>query len=172
MEINKNQSNEPTVGSNFFESIPPVVIENYPSLWKNSTEALHITNSIENKQATYGNIKLNETRYKAVVKGFGCTALFTASLLMASKQLGVRIRLDDGTSKHSMLSNAEHICKRNSTIVRKYYDDENIEYEDTSCETKTREDIFIPTDFPDEMFASDYLVKSNRFDKVLEGAMQ
>lgn len=33
---------------------------------------------------------LNETENKTVVKGFGGTALFTAGLLMTSKQLGDR----------------------------------------------------------------------------------
>ncbi len=41
METNRNYANEPTVGINFFESIPPVGLENYSSRWKNTIEATH-----------------------------------------------------------------------------------------------------------------------------------
>jgi hypothetical protein len=172
MEINKNHANEPAVGISFFESIPPVGLQDYSSRWKNSTPPL--TNSIENKQTTHGNIKLNETEDKAVVKGFGGTALFTAGLLIATKQQGVRIRLDDGISKNGTISNAENICKRNPTIVRKYCNEELTEGRDTSCKTKTIEDenTCVPKDFPDEIFASDYPMKSGNLNKIVEEYVQ
>jgi hypothetical protein len=103
METNRNHSNEPTVGINFFESIPPVGLENYSFRWKNPVDLTHVPNSVENKQTKHDNIRLNEPQNKAVVKGFGSTALFTAGLLAVSKQQGNRIRLDDGISKHSIL---------------------------------------------------------------------
>ena len=52
METNRNYANEPTVGINFFESIPPVGLENYSPRWKNPIEATQETDRLENKQTT------------------------------------------------------------------------------------------------------------------------
>jgi hypothetical protein len=169
MQRNKSYANEPTVGINFFENIPPVGLENYPSIGKNSTDVKHVSNSTEDKQTTNGHTDLNETQDKAVVKGFGGTALFTFGLLMTSK----RIRLDDdGTTKNGTLSNAEDICKRNPTIVKKYCNEEIAEEGDSSSKTIKDEDVCISTDFPDEIFASDCILekirsKSNRCENWL-----
>jgi hypothetical protein len=57
METNRNQSNEPTVGINFFESNPPVGLENYSFRWKNS-DLTYLPNSIENKQPKDDNIPI------------------------------------------------------------------------------------------------------------------
>lgn len=81
MEINKNNANEPTVGIKFFESISPVVLENYSSRWNNRVDLAYGPNSTENTKTKRGTIQLNEPQGKAVVEGFGSTALFTTGLL-------------------------------------------------------------------------------------------
>jgi hypothetical protein len=169
MGINKNYANELTVGINFFENIPPVRIEKDLSQWKRSTEAPYIAHNIEGRQR---NTKLNDTEEKTVVKGFGGTALFTAGLLMTSKQAGDRIRLDEGVRRHNKLHNSEDICKRNPTIVKKYYNERDIEFENISCKTKEDEEIDIPLDFHDDIFASDYHAKNRNLKKILEVAIQ
>jgi hypothetical protein len=117
METNRNHSNEPTVGINFFENIPPVGLEKYPFRWKNPVDLTHGPNSVENKGTKHNKIRLNEPQDKAVVKGFGSTALFTAALLAISNQQGSRIRLDDGISKHSKLCN-ELSCENSYKIYK------------------------------------------------------
>ena len=51
------------------------------------------------------------------------------------------------------LSEAEQICKRNPTIVRKLQE-EQLE-KNTEDDYETDEDDIMPTDFPDETLASD-----------------
>ena len=117
MRSNKNLESELTVGINFFENVPPVGKENCSGQWKKSIELPKVTNRhIEKELKTPNGI-----RDKTIVKGFGETALFTLALLVTSKKSGDRIRLDDDAVKQqTKLCNAESICRRNPTIVRKY----------------------------------------------------
>ncbi|MDQ4067667.1 MAG: hypothetical protein M3114_08780, partial [Thermoproteota archaeon] len=173
MEINKNYTNELTVGINFFENIPPVRIKNDLSQYKISSEVPYVTNNIENRQTRQGNLEPNKTKNKTVVNGFGATALFTAGLLMTSKQSGERIRLDEGLRKHKRLHNSEDICKRNPTNVRKYYNEDAIEAdENISCKTKEDEEISIPSEFREDILASDYHAKRGNLKKILEVAIK
>ena len=169
MQVNKNYANELTVGINFFENIPPVRIQKDLSLWKRSTVAPY---KDETEQTKQGNTKTYEVAKKTVVKGFGETALFTAGLLITSEQAGDHIRLDDGLKKHNKLHNSEDICKRNPTIVRKYYNEKDIEAENNICRIKEDEELHMPSDFQEDILASDYEANSGNLKKLLEVAIQ
>lgn len=169
MTIKTDRTNEPTVGINFFENIPPGGSENYSFRWKNSTKVKHVSNNTADKKTRHGSIGLNETQDNAVVKGFGSTPLFTVGLLVTSKQ---RIRLDDdGAAKNGKLSNAEDICKRNRTIVKNYWNEDVAEEGDNTSKTIKDEDECIPTDFKEPRFASDYALKTAT-SKLLEDCLK
>jgi hypothetical protein len=168
MQVNKNYANELTVGINFFENVPPVRIQKDLSQWKRSTEAPYM----ESKQTKQKNTKAHDVAKKTVVKGFGGTALFTAGLLITSEQAGDHIRLDDGLKKHNRLHNSEDICKRNPTIVRKYYNEKDIEAENNICRIKEDEELHMPSDFREDILASDYHTKSGNLKKILGVAIQ
>ena len=126
----------------------------------------------ESKQTKQKNTKAPDVAKKTVVKGFGGTALFTAGLLITSEQAGDHIRLDDGLKKHNRLHNSEDICKRNPTIVRKYYNEKDIEAENNICRIKEDEELLMPSDFREDILASDYHTRSGNLKKILGVAIQ
>jgi hypothetical protein len=161
MKSNKNFESEPTVGINF-ENIPPVGTENRSSQWRIPIEVPKVSTTRTNGQIQEELKTPNEIREKTVIKGFGETTLFTLGLMVTSKESGDRIRLDDVNKQQTRLCNAESICRRNPTVVRKYYKEmETSENQDRSCETDKNDHV--PVDFQDEIFASDFATKKGKF---------
>jgi hypothetical protein len=110
---------------------------------------------------------MNIHRVKAVLKasktifvrGFGVTPLFVLGMVTKSEATGECVRLDDDIGKKGKLSEAEQICKRNYTMVKKLHKEEvQLEKNNNDCEANENE--LMPTDFPDETLASDYGTKT------------
>ena len=163
MQTSKQNENEPTVGNNFFENIPPVGKTNYLTSSRKfdgvkqvTTEGITETRESQNSPAE---LKAPET---VVIKGFGESPLFVLGMLTKAEATEECVRLDDDTGKKSILSEAEQICKRNSTIVRKLYQEEEQIEKDNDNDYEVSEDEIIPKDFPDEILASDYSTRRGK----------
>jgi hypothetical protein len=119
MQSSKGIKNELAVGNKFFENIPPVGKTNNLKPLKNfgGVKQTRMTNVTETRklQKLRQVLKGQDT---TTVKGFGGNPLYIIGLLTTSKDSGEHVRLDDDTGKEDKLSAAEHILKRNSTIVR------------------------------------------------------
>lgn len=165
MKSNKQFENQSTVGNKFFENVPPVGKSNGLILLGKSNGVPQVTADVTETailQKLSASLKVRDT---TVVKGFGGTALFALGLLATAKESGECIRLDDDTDKEDRLSDAEQIFRRNSTIVRKYYkEEESLENGDSNCEVS--DDGLMSMDLSDEVLASDYAMKTGKFANV------
>jgi hypothetical protein len=98
------------------------------------------------------------------LKGFGGNALFALGLLARTKESGECVRLDDDTGNKEKLLNAEDIFRRNPSLIRRYYNEEE------RIETKKNDWIeeyekSVPSAPADEVFASDYVKKTRSLSK-------
>jgi hypothetical protein len=88
--------------------------------------------------------------------------LFVLGMVTKAEATGEYVRLDSDTGKKGRLTEAEQICKWNSTMVRKLHkEEEQVEYNNDGYETN--EDELVPINFPDETLASDYGTKIGNF---------
>jgi hypothetical protein len=150
----KEVENEPTVGNNFFENVPPV----------EKSDEFQITTDLVETSNHQRSGEVTGTQGTTVLKGFGGNALFVLGLLAKTKEAGERVRLDDDTGNKEKLSNAEDIFRRNLIIVRKYYNVEGCIV--TKNNGRIEEyDKPVPLALADEVFASDYVVKTRSLGK-------
>ena len=163
MQSSKGIENELTVGNKFFENIPPVGKTNNLKPLRNFGGETRTTNVTETRKLQ----KLREVpkgQDITIVKGFGGNPLYILGLLTTSKDSGECIRLDDDTGKEDKLSDAEHILKRNSTIVRESYYVDILGNRDNSWDVNKEDPLEI--DLQDEILASDYAAEIGNFSMV------
>lgn len=161
MQSNKELENEPTVGNGFFENLPPVGKTNClrPLRKFNGVKQATATSIPDRKfQKPKTVLKAPETIF---VKGFGEMPLFVLGMVTKAEAAGEHVRLDDDTGKNGRLLEAEQICKRNSTMVRKLHKEEQLENSDNTCDAN--EDELVSIDFPDETLASDCSTKTGNY---------
>jgi hypothetical protein len=97
-----------------------------------------------------------------LAKGFGGTPLFVLGMITRAEATGECVRLDSDIGKKAKFTEAEQICKWNSTMVRKLHkEEEQAENNNDGCDLN--EDELVPIDFPDETLASDYSTKIGNF---------
>jgi hypothetical protein len=156
MQSNKGLENEPIAGNGFFN--------NRPSIGKISLSPMRQLNGFKQviSTGTTETPKFQKPE-RIFVKGFGATPLFVLGMVKKAEDGGQRLRLDDDTSRKGRLSEAEQICKRNSTMVKKLHQEEeqlekNTHYSYEACEYE-----IIPTNLPDETLASDCRTKTRKF---------
>lgn len=159
MELNNTYTKNPTVGIHLFENIPPVGNQKFAIQLQKINQIPKITH-IEDISVKTEN--RGEIPKKVFVKGFGNTTLFTAGLIMVSKQSDFSMRLDGPTSG-DILNDAEQICERNPTIVKRFYISKDTlkKENDRQSWDQQNEDLDIVASNPDELFASDYSKKGN-----------
>jgi hypothetical protein len=162
MESNKSDvKNEPTVGINFFENIPPVGTESRTSQRVHPVGLQNTTHGMSWQKQQDSNKDFDNP----VVKGFGSTALFTFGVLATAKKSGYRIRFDDDTQKQMKLCNAEDICKRNYAIIKECYKENRSSVSYRLLNDYDNDDLETELQIGEDIFASDYNTKRKGWTK-------
>jgi hypothetical protein len=164
MQSRKGLENKPNVGNGILVRRPPFGKTNCLSPmtklngFKQATEIGVIeTRSFQKPKAV---LKGSKT---ISAKGFGRTPLFVMGMFTTAEATGECIRLDDDTGRKDRLTEAEQICKRNPTLVRKLHQEEELG-KNGHKDFEANEYENMPTDFSDDAWASDYGTKTRNFD--------